>query len=368
MVGYASAVTKDIARWHSSGLIDQTTAEALRRDVAQNARQGFSFGTVLTILAAVLLAAALLLLVATNWEAFPRLARVGMIFGVILAGYVGGAVAERRGSAALSELLFILAATAFGGGIALVAQMYHLSGEEADAILIWCLGTLAAAAALRSPALTIGAVLLAGTWLIMTMDGLGWRAGREIPLSYLLLAAVMWGVSLWTQSATARHLILLSLMGFAIIHHIDTDTLVAPIGLTIVSIAFFAWCLLQPVESERWLKLNEGGTVQGLLGFIVGMSAIQFALYEEPEFIYVAIVVFAGVVGALLLGGRDNRLLRVLAYAAFVYEICFVYVVLVGSMLGTAGFFLIAGLVLGLLAWLIRRVERRFAANAGATA
>lgn len=368
MAGYASAVTKDIARWHSSGLIDEATAQALTRDVVQNARQGFSFGTVLTILAAVLLAAALLLLVAANWEAFPRLARVAMIFGIILAGYVGGAVASRRGSTALSELLFILAATAFGGGIALVAQMYHLSGEETDAILIWCLGTLAAAAALRSPALTIGAVVLGSTWLIMATEGLGWRAGRDIPMSYLLLAAVMWGVSLWTRSASARHLILLSLMGFAIIHHVDTDTLVAPIGLTIVSIALFAWCLLQPAESERWLKLNEGGTVQGLLGFIVGMSAIQFALYEEPEFIYVAIVVFAGVIGALLLGGRDNRLLRVLAYTAFVYEICFVYVVLVGSMLGTAGFFLIAGLVLALLAWLIRRVERRFTASAGAKA
>jgi len=367
MAGYASAVTKDIARWHASGLIDEATAQALTRDIAQRARQGFSFGTVLTILAAVLLAAALLLLVAANWEAFPRLARVAMIFGIILAGYIGGAVASRRGSTALSELLFILAATAFGGGIALVAQMYHLSGEEADAVLIWCLGTLTAAAALRSPALTVGSVLLAGAWLLMSTKGF-WRAGQDIPMSYLLLAVVLWGVSLWTRSASARHLILLSLMGFAILHHADTDTLVAPIGLAIVSVGLFAWCLLQPAESERWLKLNEGGTVQGLLGFIVGMSAVQFALYEEPEFIYVAIVVFAGVIAALLLGGRDNRALRALAYAAFVYEICFVYVVLLGSMLGTAGFFLIAGLVLALLAWLIRRVERRFAASAGARA
>jgi uncharacterized membrane protein len=39
-------------------------------------------------------------------------------------------------------------------------------------------------------------------------------------------------------------------------------------------------------------------------------------------------------------------------------------VVMLGSMLDTAGFFVVGGAVLSLLAWLITRLERRFAADA----
>lgn len=363
MAGYLDRVGRDIARWRAAGLIDEATASALVADAAQHHRRGFSFGSVLAILAAVLLAAALLLLVAANWEAIPRLVRVAGIFAVILAGYAGGAVLQGRGYSAIAEGLWIVAAVAFGGGIALVGQMYHLSGDEKDALFVWALGTALAAAALRSGPLTAGTVLLAGAWMLaVAVDG---GPGRSVPLEFPLYAAVLWAVSVWTASIAARHLILLSLMLFAALLYLDDEALVVPILLAAVSAGAFAFGHFRPSLADRLTGLGGGLMVQGLLGFIAGMSIVQLELHDGPYFIVVAVVVFAGVVAALLMAGRDSRALRWLAYAGFIFELGFVYLTLLGTMLGTAGFFFAGGISLALLAWFISRIEKRLAASGG---
>jgi uncharacterized membrane protein len=135
--------------------------------------------------------------------------------------------------------------------------------------------------------------------------------------------------------------------------------LAAPIALATISAGAFAFAVWMPERSEALLRLGGGLPEQGLVGFIAGMSLVQFAYYEKSGFLVVAITVFAGVIAALVLAGRESRMLRWLAYAAFIYEIGYVYVVLIGSMLGTAGFFLAAGLVLAIIAVVITRIERR---------
>jgi uncharacterized membrane protein len=72
-----------------------------------------------------------------------------------------------------------------------------------------------------------------------------------------------------------------------------------------------------------------------------------------------ALVVFAGIAAALYAAGRDSRALRTIAYIGFGLELCFIYVVTIGTMLGTAGLFLASGVVLGVIAIVIIRVERR---------
>lgn len=356
MAGYRSALRNDIERWRTAGLIDAATADALLRDV-ETRPSGIQFGTVLAMLAAIFVAAALLLVIAANWEEFPRVFRVGLIFAGILVGYVGGAEFKVRGHPAFGEALWILAAVAFGAGIALIAQMYQLSGDEAQAILVWCGGATFAAVALRSHPLTVGAVLLAAAWLLMVATTSG--QSEQVPISYLALAAALWAASLWTGSIPARHLILLSLMLFAGLFYADGESVIAPVALAAISVAAFAFAVSMPARSEAILRLGGGLPEQGLIGFIAGMSLIQFEYYDQAGFLVVAIVVFVGVIAALVLAGRESRMLRWLAYAAFVYELAFVYIVLIGSMLGTAGFFLAAGLVLAIIAVAITRIERR---------
>jgi uncharacterized membrane protein len=60
-----------------------------------------------------------------------------------------------------------------------------------------------------------------------------------------------------------------------------------------------------------------------------------------------------------VLAGRQSRGLRWIAYLGFAFELCLIYAVTMETMLGTAGFFLLAALVLGILAFAIIRIEKR---------
>jgi uncharacterized membrane protein len=58
--------------------------------------------------------------------------------------------------------------------------------------------------------------------------------------------------------------------------------------------------------------------------------------------------------------GRDNGGLRSIAYAAFSFQVLYLAFTTVGTMIGTSGFFLTAGVLVLLLAAFVRRMERRF--------
>jgi uncharacterized membrane protein len=361
MASYSSRVRADAARWVASGLIDGKTAEAIVRDVEAHARRSLSFGSILAIMAALLLGAAILLFVASNWEAIPRLARVGALFAVIFAGYVGGAVLKLNDHAAIGEGVWLIAVTAFGGAIALIGQMYHLSGDETQAVLTWCAGTAVAAAALRSGPLTVAAVALATAWLFLREVDF-WR-DTDFPYHFLIIAAVLWLISYWTESSASRHLILLSLVLYAVLLVIENDLEVFGIAglLAAVSVVLFALAVFMPEPTERIVRLNGLLPVHGLIGFLAGIFMIQLEAVGDAVsgFALAAAIGLAGIVAAVMMAGRESRGLRWIAYLGFALELCMIYVVMIQDMLGTAGFFLAAGVILGLLAFAIIRIEKR---------
>lgn len=360
MSGHASRVKRDIARWRDAGLIDAATADRLSHDIDQNTVSRFNLGAVLGMMAAALFAAAILLIVASNWEAIPRLARVGTLFALIAGGYVGGAFLKQSGRGGFAEALWVVAAAAFGASIALIGQMYHLSGDEKQAILVWCLATTFASAVLRSGALNVGAVLLAGAWMLVS--ALEHWLFRGLPVTYLPLAAGLFALSFWTGSATARHLVMLSLPVFGSLYYVrDGNVLAAPLVMAVGGAALFAVGRWMPALARRYAGLGAGLPVHALILFLTGTGIAQWLLIDEPAFLVVSVVAFAGIVAALLLAGRDSTGMRWFAYVAFIFQLGFIYVVMLGSMMGTAGFFIVGGLVLSALAWLIARIERRLA-------
>ncbi|PWK65934.1 DUF2157 domain-containing protein [Aminobacter sp. AP02] len=357
MASYATKVKNDIARWVASGLVDRATGDALVRDVEANERNGLNFGSILAIMAALLFAAAILILVAANWEAIPRVARVGALFAVIFAGYVGGAVLKERGHGGFAEALWLIAAAAFGGSIALVGQMYHFSGDEAAAVVTWCVGTAIAAAALRSNALTVAAVGIADAWLVL--KGFEIFRRSEFPHLFVAVMAVFWALSFWTQSRAARHLIVLSLIFYAVLLGIHYDTLEVGLVLALVSAALLAVAALAPIPSERLVQLGGRLPLHALVGFLTGLGMIQIDRLDEQGFVMAAAVALAVIAAVVIFLGRESRALRWIAYLGFAFELAVVYLVTVGSMLGTAGFFFAAAIILAGLAYAIIRIERR---------
>lgn len=358
MAGYVDKVGQDIARWEARGLVTSDLGRQLREDLAANHGGGIGFGQVLAVMAALLMSAAILILIAANWEEIPRIGRVLAIFAVIAGGYLGGAVLRLRDHGGLAEALWLIAAAAFGGGIALIGQMYHLSGDETQAILVWCIGTALAAALLRSPVLAAAAVCLSGAWVAWPV----FQFDPDVNRWYPLLLAVLWAVAVWTRSLPARHLVLLAVIVHFTLLYIDNDNLLIPAAMALVSAGAFFFSLRGGAAIERLVGLGEGLAADALIGFLVGMFTLQFVFAESvPAFSVLAAITFAGIAGALVIGGRAGRKVRWLAYLGFAVEISFVYVATIGTMLGTAGFFVLAAIGLGILAVVIIRIERRLA-------
>ncbi len=360
MASYAVRVKRDIARWVERGLVAPDLAQVLADDIDAHQRKSISFGAILAILAALLFAASLLIFVAANWEAMPRLWRVGLVFAALAAGYVGGAILKQRGHPAFAEALWLIGAAGFGGAIALIGQMYHLSGDEAQAILVWCGGTALAAIALRSGPLTAGAVVLADAWLAML--GLEFWASTPFPYGFAAVALVLWAISYWTDSKVARHLILLSVDFYLVLLAIEVNMFVVSVLLAIAAAAMFAFAVMRPADAERIARLDGRLPLHGLIGFLTGMTLLQFGMIDEVgALVAAAAVSFVGIAAALYSGGRDSRAVRWVAYLGFGCQLVFTYVVTLGTMLGTAGFFLLGSVTLAVLAWVIIRIERRVA-------
>jgi uncharacterized membrane protein len=129
-----------------------------------------------------------------------------------------------------------------------------------------------------------------------------------------------------------------------------------------VSTAVFAFAVVRPQLAERVARLGAALPVLGLFGFLLSMALLQLMRIEQLGTAFLlALIVFAGIIAALLAGGRESRRLRRLAYAGFTAELIYLYAVYLGTMLDTATFFLASGLVLALIAVAIRRFEKRFA-------
>ena len=361
MADYKARLRSEIDRWHRDGLIETETAGRLRADVDSRGSTGFSFSAVLSAFAALLFGAAILLFVAANWEEIPRLARVGLVLFLILAGYGFGAIANLRGHPRLAEAGYLVGIAAFGGGMALVGQMYHMSGDEAQALLVWCAAAALSAAILRSSSLTAVAVALAVAW--MWSEGWDIWSDRAVPAAILPMLAALWALSWWTRSTMARHFILLSLSIHVLLAYFNGNVVIAPALLAAGSAALFVAAMRLGPRAESLLGM-EGVPVHAMLAFGFAMFLLHISFGDGGGLAVVAVVSFAATIGALLVSRGDNRAVRWLAYLGFGVELSLVYVLTIGTMLGTAGFLLAAALLLALAAGVILRFEKRFKAMA----
>jgi uncharacterized membrane protein len=127
---------------------------------------------------AVLVGAGAFSFVASNWGAMSDFMRVAVIvLGMALATGTGWFLREVRGYRATGSALLLLGSIIFGAGIFLCAQIFNVHGNWPDGFVLWMLGTLAMAYALRSIPLYLlgvvaGGVAAAGYPFVFGSDGL----------------------------------------------------------------------------------------------------------------------------------------------------------------------------------------------------
>ncbi len=169
---------RDIDRWISKGWIDSVHRDSILADAASRPGKWSAAGAGL-ILGAVLLALAALTFVAANWAGMPKLARFAVILAAIWASLGGAGWAFARNNPALGHALALIGVALFGAAIMLTAQTFNISAFRNTAVLIWSLLALFTALITPSRPVLGFAALLGVSWLTLEISnplapGLNW--------------------------------------------------------------------------------------------------------------------------------------------------------------------------------------------------
>lgn len=264
MIGkpFSERLVEEIHHWRETGLIDGDLQAKLVNDAnSRHARR--SFASVVAILGAILLAAAIIAFVAANWAQMPRLLRVVLLFTGLWSSYVTAYVMERQGRVVLREVCLIAATALFGASIMLIGQIFHLQGDVRDALLLWFAGAVALTLASRSHSVLGCAVLISMAWLIVV--GMDWSSqARAWLFWYPLLWAVAAALGIWLKSRLAAHGLALAFVlwqGLLIGRFHDAP---AAVFWALFSLNFIiAGVLLYSRQTRRWL----GGFETAGLGY-----------------------------------------------------------------------------------------------------
>jgi uncharacterized membrane protein len=315
----------------------------------------------LSILAALLVAVAILLLVASNWELIPRLVRVVALLATIWAFYLAGAFFTVRGQTSIAAGMLLLGTMSFGGAMSLVAQMYHLSGDELAMVMTWFVIACLAAALFRSGSLVVLSGFLSWAYFGLYLEQSDTRWIGWSPWAPPVMAAVVLALVRYVGSNRARHLTYLLLIGWLTwLYSLDQQLSTAMLFVLCGMAAFLA-VSIPGSPLQRFTR--EAGAAPAFYTFLVaviGFFLLHLEIESGPRFVALGVVTLAASVAAIALCGRDNGAVRYLAYAMFAAEILYLASQTIGSIIGTSGFFLICGLLVAVVAWLVIRLERRF--------
>lgn len=174
---------KDLEAMVADGVIDQQTARQIATWYAGR-RQGSpsSLMIIFGVLASLLVATGILLVIAHNWDDFPRWVKTGFAFLPLALGQAGAIMCllgkwpapwQREATGAWLAL-------SIGICIALVSQIYHLPGKLDTFLLTWLVLGLPILYVLRSG--TVSVLYTAGAAWYVVEAGYGWQnRAQELP-------------------------------------------------------------------------------------------------------------------------------------------------------------------------------------------
>lgn len=375
---------RDVERWREAGWVTNPGAAAILAEI--QGQRGPGPAAVLSLLGASLLCFAALSFVAAHWNGMPRLLRLGMLLGLMGGAYALAAELFVRKLAGFAQAALLAGVGLFGANIMLVSQMYHINGNPPDAVLMWALGALATGLVAGSrPVLGLAFILINvwGAWeTAERLELLGLQRGGAVFWPYLLgWAAVTAAIALqgWRYGL---HLCAVALSVFAVslgylLRAGSAHELVVVIGLG--AAAGLVWLRKAPVEAwPHWLPPSARELDTILLPYALGIAgaaiyAVQvirgFGSHGLGFFLFWAVAGLALSVAAIIYGVQTGqRQVMRIAYAGFAVEVLTIYFRTIGTLLGSAAFFLLSGVLLSGMAVLAFRFERKFAASAAAAA
>jgi len=366
-----------LARWLDAGLVDAETAQRIRAfEAAQGGalRQG-RLALIVFALGALLLTAGVLLFVAAHWDAIPPAGRFALVLSAVAALHAGGAFASRS-SPALASTLHAAGTGAFGAGIYLAGQAFHMAEHWPAALLLWAAGAAVAVWLLRDWPQVLWLAVLApawlwGEWMEAHAPRMGWRDLTPAVVGMFLLASaylmarpadstVRWRRALAWLGAIALipAAVAVAMVGDA--GHARADAAAEISG----GLRIFAWAVAvaAPLALAGFLRGREAAWLLAALAWALVLAQVSPRTDAGELAMYALLEI--GAVGVVLWGLRDGQRLAV-------------NVGVLGFALATLGFYFSSlydrlGRALGLIGlgvlfigggWLLERARRRLIAR-----
>ena len=249
MWSHKKRVERDLSRWREAGWVTADGEAQIRADLTR--APGLNIASVLSMLAAVLLAFAVMSFVGANWQEMSKLLRMVLLFGALWASTLGAGALFQRGMDGFGHAAAMLGSAIFGASIMLISQMYHMNGNAPDAVLLWAGGALLSGLLLRS-----GPTLALSMVLVCLWSGMETSQRNEVFWPFLAAWAAVSAGFYWLSWRPGVHLAGLALSGFIVSfgyiwHNGHQHLAVTAVGLALIAIAA-AGDRLRPDLSGLW--------------------------------------------------------------------------------------------------------------------
>lgn len=367
-----------LKRWLDAGLVDAVTAERIRAfEAAQGGalRQG-RLTLIVFALGALLLTAGILLFVAAHWDAIPPSGRFALVLAAVAALHAGGAIAARS-SPTLAATLHAVGTGAFGAGIYLAGQAFHMAEHWPAALLLWAAGAAVAVWVLRDWPQVLWLAVLApawlwGEWMAAHLPQMGWRDMTPAVVGIFLLACAYLmarpadSVVRWRRALAWLGAIALIPAAIAVVMAGDVGRALAGEAAEEVAagLRLIAWAVAvaAPLALAWFLRGRDAAWLLAALAW--ALLLVQVSPRTDAGELAMYVLLEIGAVGVVLWGLRDGQRLAV-------------NVGVLGFALATLGFYFSSlydrlGRALGLIGlgvlfigggWLLERARRRLVAR-----
>ncbi|MDD5194649.1 MAG: DUF2157 domain-containing protein [Candidatus Omnitrophica bacterium] len=196
---FARWLDSQLNAWRKADILNASEEERIRTfydwpQTAQAKSSPLPFIVVLQAIGVLLIGAGIISLIAFNWIKLENLAKFGIILcGLVLIYCTAFLVLRRKSNLQKTGVsLILLGNLLYGGGIWLLAQMYHIHCTFSEGVFLWALGVIPFAYAVKSRLNYYMAIALFIMWVLAESGGshppqavfLFIILGLLIPLSY----------------------------------------------------------------------------------------------------------------------------------------------------------------------------------------
>lgn len=164
--GFRRQLKQEVEKWQQEGLISGEFYQQIadRYEFQHLATSSQTFSTILYCVGGILIGLAIITFVAANWQYLDRIQKVILLIGwLIIINTLGFHLWQWTNNyRKLGQALLLIGGLSLGAVIALIAQIFNLSGESYGLFLIWAIGVVTMGASLRFQTLTMLGLILLG--------------------------------------------------------------------------------------------------------------------------------------------------------------------------------------------------------------